>query len=502
MDKLFFKVWRNIFINRIIFKFIRFLKNYDTIKLDRIEDIRDFPNREYYKTIIYDGTGEFISGKYFPKSLHSISILYDRYKCKQSIESQLSYGLKKFSYPRYNNKITRLLLFPTSVETVINATFIKGDRNEQNESDDFPPERKVIIPKNIKSLSIFRCPNHNLSKWLSIPTSLTSLDLGPYWHNGNTELKAKDLPNHIKHLSLHLMKSLYIFKSDCLPNQLESLTLTTSVKYFMDENENEIIFQLNSLPLTLKKLDISHLIPKFLLPINSFENLTWLSLNYANKKQSSNSLTRDMFPPNLNTLILIVSKIIIQPNVLPNSITYLKIVDYDWSFQNVFNFQDLNFFPSSLNKLILDCKIHRSIQHINLPNTIENLKLGIRFDKSITTQSITIPPSIKKLKINCNRIVENYVFPNSIKYLKFGKFYGFQFNSNYFIPETLEILVLKSNQSISKGFIPEKLKVLKLIGDFDKPLNFQLPKTIEKLMIGNSFNQSLNETLLPQSITY
>lgn len=498
MDKLFFKVWRNIFINRIIFRFIRFFKNYDTIKLDRVEDIRDFPYIEYYKTVIYDGTDEFISGEDFPKSLHSISILYDKYKCEQPIESQLSNGLKKFTYPRYNNKITRLLLFPTSVETVINATFIRGDRYEQNESDDLPPERKVIIPNNIKSLSIFRCPNHNLSKWLSIPTSLTSLDLGPYWYNGNTELKANDLPNHIKHLSLHLMKLLLIFKSDCLPNQLESLTLTTSEKYFNDENE--IVFQLNSLPLTLKKLDISHLIPKFILPINSFENLTWLSLNYSNKKQTS--LTRDMFPPNLSTLILIVSKIIVQPNVLPNSITYLKLVDYDWNFENIYKFQDLNFFPSSLNKLILNCKIHRSIQHINLPNTIENLKLGIRFNKSITIQSITIPTSIKKLTINCNKIVENYVFPNSIKYLKFGKYYGFQFNSNYFIPESVEILVIKSNQSISKGFIPEKLKVLKLIGDFDKPINFQLPKTIEKLIIGNSFDQSLNETLLPQSITF
>ncbi|KAM9978033.1 hypothetical protein ACTFIY_011784 [Dictyostelium cf. discoideum] len=499
MDKLFFKVWRNIFINKTIFKFIRFFKNYNTIKLNRIEDIRDFPNIGYYKTIIYDGTDEFISGEDFPKSLHSISILYDKYKCEQPIESQLSNGLKEFIYPKYNNKITRLLLFPTSVETVMNATFIRSDTYEQNESDDSPPDRKVIIPNNIKSLSIFRCPNHKLSKWLSISTSLTSLDLGPYWYNGNIELKPKDLPNHLKHLSLHLIKPLFIFKRNCLPNQLESLTLTTTEKYFMDESE--VIFELDSLPLSLRKLDISHLIPKLILPINSFENLTWLRLNFSNKKQTS-TLLKDILPPNLKTLILTVSKITIQPNVLPNSITYLKLEDYHWSYENIFKLEDLNFFPSSLNKLILNCKIHRSIKHINLPNTIENLKLGIRFNKSITIQSITMPTSIKKLTINCNKLVENYVFPNSIKYLKFGSWYGFQFNSNYIIPESVETLVIKSNQPISKGFIPEKLKVLKLIGDFDKPINFQLPKTIEKLIIGNSFDQSLNETLLPQSITF
>ncbi|KAM9979211.1 hypothetical protein ACTFIZ_000522 [Dictyostelium cf. discoideum] len=498
MGELFFKIWRNIFINRIIFKFIRFFKNYNTIKLNRIEDIRDFPNIEYYRTIIYDGTEEFISGEDFPKSLTSISILYDSYKCEQPIESQLSKGLKKFTYPKYNNKITRLLLFPSSVETVFNATFIRSDRYEQNESDDLPPKRKVIVPNNIKTLSIFRCPNHNLSKWLPIPTSLTSLDLGPYWYNGNRELEPNDLPNHLKHLSLHLMGPLYRFKKDCLPNQLESLTISTSEKYLFDENE--IIFGLGSLPLTLRKLDINLVIPKFILPINSFENLTWLRLNYSTKDQTT--LTKDMLPPNLNTLILIVSKIKIQSNVLPNSITFLKLEDFNWNLENIFKIDDLNFYPSSLRKLILNCKIHRSIQHINLPNTIENLKLGIRFNKSITTQSISMPTTVKKLTINCNKIIEDYLLPNSIKYLKFGKFYGFQFNSNYIIPESVETLVIKSNQPISKGFIPQNLKVLKLIGDFDKPLNFQLPKTIEKLIIGNSFDQSLNETLLPQSITF
>ncbi|KAN0032948.1 hypothetical protein ACTFIV_006890 [Dictyostelium citrinum] len=499
-DKLFFKVWRNIFINVIIFKFIRYFKIYNKIKLNRIEDIRDFPKRHFFKSIIYDGTDELISGGDFPKGVHTIEIKYDTYLCKQPIESQISYGLKKFIFPIYNNKITRLFLFPSSVETVKNATFLKSNKFGQNGSDKLP-ERKIIIPNNIKSLSIFRCPNHKLSKWLSIPTSLTSLDLGPFWYNGNRVLEPNDLPNHIIELSMYLITPVFTIKKNCLPFQLETLTLTKNILFgFENDIENEIIFQSNCFPSTIRKLEINHGVPKFIFPINFFENITWLRLNYYQTNKST--LTKDMLPPNLITLILIVTKTTISSNVLPKSITYLKLQDYNWDAINNFQLEDSNFFPSSLKKLILNCKINRPIKHIDIPNAIEYLKFGFIYNKPITIQSILIPTSVKKLTINCNCVIESGVLPKSIKYLKFGQCYGYQFISNSIVPESVEILVIKSNQSIHKGFIPHSLKVLKLIGNYDKPINFQLPITIEKLIIGNSFNQSLNETLLPQSITF
>ncbi|KAN0050971.1 hypothetical protein ACTA71_004277 [Dictyostelium dimigraforme] len=504
-DILFFKIWRNIFINRIIFKYIRFLRVYNKIKLNRIEDIRDFPKREYFKSIIYDGTEELISGKDFPKGVQSIEISYDQYYCKQSIESQLSFGLKKFIFPNFNNRITKLLLFPSSVETVVNATFIKGNRFGENHNDNQPPILKTVIPSNIKSLSIFRCPNHQLSKWLSIPSSLTSIDLGSYWNNGNTMLEPNDLPNQLVSLSMVIIPPVFNIKKDCLPNQLVNLTLSVSSKqlscHYQYKNENEIIFQSNSIPSTLRKLDISYATPKFIQPSDSFDKITWLKLNYF--QNNENILTKEMFPPNLITLILIISNTTIPSNVLPDSITSLKLQDYDWHLENDFKFNDSNFYPSSLKRLVLNCKVKKSIKHINLPNTIENLKFGCNYNRPIIMKSISIPTSVTKLTINCNILIEDGVLPNSIKKLKFGEFYGFKFQSNQLVPQTTEILVLKSNQPIYEGFIPnQSLKVLKLIGNFDKPLNFQLPKCIEKLIIGNFFNQSLNQTLLPQSITF
>ncbi|KAK5581757.1 hypothetical protein RB653_003335 [Dictyostelium firmibasis] len=503
IEILFFKVWRNIFINRLIFKHIKFFKIYKKIKFDRIEDIKDFPKREYISSIVYEGTKELISGKDFPRGVYSIRISYDKYCCKKSIESQLSFGLKEFIFPKYNNRITRLLLFPSSVETVVNATFIKFDRNDKNLQDTHPPKLKHIIPYNIKSLSIFRCPNHKLSKWLSIPNSLTSLDLGPYWFNRNKILKPNDLPNQLTHLSMSIVTPIFIIKKDCLPNKLESLNLSVSSKYLSPENiytlENEIIFESNSLPQSLKKLEINYAIPIFVKSIDSFENITCLLLNYY--QEGYRTLTKYMFPPHLNTLSLRVTKTSITPNTLPNSITSLKLHDYSWESYNCFDLEHSNFFPTSLKKLQLNSKIKGKV-YINLPNTIENLKFGIFYNQSITFQSVSIPKSVLKLTFNCNKDIESAVIPNSIKYLKFGR----NVLNNQFqtitIPETTETLVIKSNQPFYKDFIPPYLKILKLIGDFDKPILFPLPITLEKLFIGNSFNQSLNETLLPQSIIF
>lgn len=309
------------------------------------------------------------------------------------------------------------------------------------------PFSKGMLPNGIKTLflSDFAFP-------LDIgvlPEALENLWL----HNAfNCELQPNVFPQHLQklHLSHNFNQAL---ETNVLPQGLVSL--------IFGNNFNQPL-EPYVLPATLTKLILSW---DFSQPIEA--GTLPLSLNYLSFGGDFNQrLDVGVLPSNLSELNLGGSSHTIHKNVLPQSLTSLKL-GY-WFKQDL----PLDVLPSTLSKLEFGHKFDREIESGVLPTTLCELRFGACFNQRFTPN--ILPPNLTRLE--------------------FDSFWG------HGIPEGY-------NQPFDVGVLPVHLIELKLSFTFHRSLQ-TLPTNLQHLHVSDKlfkarkkFNRFSNMkiTLIPRT---
>ena len=216
----------------------------------------------------------------------------------------------------------------------------------------------------------------------------------------------------------------------------------------------------------------------------------------------------------IQTLIIEETHRALSPGDLPISITDLYL-HWDASF-----YLNVGSIPHGVRKLTIDCGLQSGIVPELLPDTIEDLEIGVvalsdseRFVGELDITRI-VPSNIRKLVLGCNPIywdvlcsVKLGILPSSLTWLQLPN----GFNSPILpgvLPGTLKTLHLgyTFNQPLQPGWVQDGIECLWFSGgsmdchysDFNQPLtsNF-LPESIRVLRLGDAFNYKLVVGTLP-----
>ncbi|EGC34688.1 hypothetical protein DICPUDRAFT_79555 [Dictyostelium purpureum] len=499
---LFFKVYRNKYLNHKIYTHLSLFRRYRKIELnsDPIEILKYREYFSYIQEIKYNGSLEL------PLSRFSFPIL-------KTIE------IGRFSKtPPPENKSYFTSIDPTSVPNSVDTIIFPRDEDInytclRNFPDSIKTFKNVMfskiidyIPSGVTSLTFNSMNNYMCIKNGFLPPTLTFLDLGL----ACTFLGA--FPQSLKTLKINRKISGAI-QSNLSLSSLTDLTMS---------HVPELI---ELYPKTLKKLSI---ISKDHIDLN---------LNSLNGLNS------------LETLELDIDSLLIEVNSIPQSITILDIKTA--SIHNLYR----DMLPISLKSLKINVCLY-SFRIISLPVGLLELNCissGLKdLDVGLLPESLTTLCLAKEKNIGFNKPIKDGYLPNSIKSLDFGEFnqqinylphslvnlnFGKFFNKQIIpnsLPSNVEKIVFSSNfnqklllnslplklvhlefgnnfnNQVPVGVLPQSLKTLIFGNRFNQLfLPGSLPSSISKLIIGNKgpntiscFNSPINENVLPQTLTH
>ncbi|KAM9987976.1 hypothetical protein ACTFIZ_003334 [Dictyostelium cf. discoideum] len=480
-NELFFKVFSNIYINQIIFKYVR-IYNENTCKtFYSRKELIEYKEREYIEFITYSGKEEI---KYGDLPLYGV--------------------LEKVSITNYGGKIDGIII-PEGVSTVIYPRHFVCETILST------------LPKSVTSLKnvMFHSPIDTLSS-PQIPETIEKISFQDFL-NPNY-LKGKIFPKYLKELSILSSglncNSPFYFENGEVPDSVEYLKMGI---YLKSDEETEL---LSFLPKNLKILDLEmqgH-IPPFSLP-NSITILN-IKLPYHDPME----IKRDMIPQSVTTLKIDGSRFIsIERDSLTNSLTVLYL---KFSYHNIVVEINKHMIPQSVTKLTIECTDNYcSIERDSLNNLLNLTELS--FIKTKIRPGLIsngLPPNLKKLDLSLclERLsFERNCFPESLTQLNFVSHEswsynthgspGFQMFDSKSFPESLKSLnlpfsfnqplkltvehILKTNGSF-KNAIQSIFQIKKFIP------GFLIPRNVESLTIGYFFNQPINIGDLPDSLTY
>lgn len=280
---------------------------------------------------------------------------------------------------------------------------------------------------------------------------------------------------------------LYLTFDDKFNNDVDNLSDTLIELKFGDSfNQN-----INKYPKILEKLIFGDCFNK---EINSLpETLTHLQFgDKFNKsiKNLPNSIKHlylgIFFRKNINKLpnsienLTINGKIVEKIENLPYSLKHLFLDDdYDYNFSKYRNIDikvNANILPPLLeyfntNKYFNNSK--NKIYFNNLPSKLKSLSINHNYSKNINN----LPYSLKTISIYSNH-KNNYLnkLPSSINYLIYDATYQIKH-----LPHTITELMITERYNKNLDFIPESIKVLRLLY-YAKPIN-DLPSSIEKIYL-------------------
>lgn len=144
---------------------------------------------------------------------------------------------------------------------------------------------------------------------------------------------------------------------------------------------------------------------------------------------------------------------------------------------------------------------------------------NIRYLSNITNKINIFPPNLFEIKFadNFNNYITNLVFPDSLRYIIFGKYYNkpvlnlpnkliYLKFGNYFdqpvnnikLPDSLEYLIFGKyfNQKLDKLNLSQNLLFLKFGTWFNKPVNnLKIPNKLNHIIFGESFNKEIDSLI-------
>ncbi|KAN0038842.1 hypothetical protein ACTA71_001034 [Dictyostelium dimigraforme] len=191
-----------------------------------------------------------------------------------------------------------------------------------------------------------------------------------------------------------------------------------------------------------------------------------------------------------------------KPNILPDSLTHLKL-----SIFHDFNFKDENkcFLPKFLKTLQINSST--TITKGMLSNTILDLTLNIYNKDPI--EKYSIPNSVKNFNIGglSNLIISNGILPKSLEKLsiKNNGLTMIENDSFQFINHLtqLDLTDCSFDGHLFKNLLPQSLKKLKLSNNFNQPIDLNsFPNQLIELEFGKNFNHPILPFVLPSSLTF
>ena len=194
----------------------------------------------------------------------------------------------------------------------------------------------------------------------------------------------------------------------------------------------------------------------------------------------------------------------IELNSLPQSLTHLTL-------SGDFNQQiGLNILPQTLTHLTLSGDFNQPIGLNILPQTLTHLTFGGNFNQQIGLN--VLPPYLTHLTLyNYNySLVIN--IEGSIKSILPQSLISLYLNTDQPIDQgtflniqSLTYLTLGDNfdHSLAQDVLPQSLTHLTFGQSFNQPIGLNvLPQSLTHLTFGNSFNEALAQGVLPQSLTH
>jgi hypothetical protein len=207
---------------------------------------------------------------------------------------------------------------------------------------------------------------------------------------------------------------------------------------------------------------------------------------------------------------------------------------------------DISLIPRYLTKLSFGIECFQTINIIDLPRSLQTLRLGSIIDKKTvldfstltrlenlclgvckaTILWHTLPTSLKRLDMlftnatidfaslpnleylnlgyGFNKPFRNAELPRTLKYLNYGSIYEEPIDLTGLPTNLLSLKLSKcTSQHINTRQLPRSLQVLELGDAFNHPIDLsRLPSELRYLTLGNSFNQPINAKDLPRKLTY
>ncbi|KAN0015268.1 hypothetical protein ACTFIU_001594 [Dictyostelium citrinum] len=514
-DKLFFKVFRNIYLKMVIFYHIRLL-NYYEIKENHTFTIEQFKSFKYkdhlskiklidgpLKKIATDTNSLYTRGelsKLIPNQVKSLTLDIRN----QLMVGDIKDGLTSLKFGKRFDQILTPGILPTDgslVEFNSGSAFKNGDL-----------ELPVgALPSSITSLTLGNGFNSVVNENV-LPEGLLKLRFKGF----NKMIVKNSLPNSLLELQFGRNFNRAISAHGTLPKSLTSLTLGIHFHH---------VIYIGTLPPTLKKLVIqsagyNQKFEKRSLP-DSLEHLEF------NKNGLFNQPIADKFlPPNLKTLILpnhwsnnyepILAQqipttitdlqfysnecsLFLQSDSIPSTVLNLRI---NGILSNHYNYtkggQRLqgNFIPPSITSIETGTIVNLS-HCINLKNFI--------FDESFDQRSLAkgyIPPSITNLKLpplwNRELIGGLDLFPTCLNVLDLGSF-NHPFGENVLPPNLKSLTINSWDLPIEKNTLPQSLTYLSMKSFNQRLTPSSLPSKLETLIL-HKYNVLLVPNCFPQSI--
>ncbi|EAL71752.1 hypothetical protein DDB_G0271244 [Dictyostelium discoideum AX4] len=509
MDLLFFKVWRNKYLNNYIYKIVEefeYYKQRKPIKNSKI--LRKLKNGQYLTNIILNSKSVFIDGYELPET---ISIL--------ELGGKMVSPLKENNITPYISKLIISSVsinysIPSSILPTHSITHLKFcnqcEINIEFQIGTLPPSLRTLYLGNYK---------HPLKEGI-LPTGLLKLTI----HSYEYPIKKNDIPNTVKVLTYgkkfigckpansDTNTNSNINTNTNKINKLLNIVIPNSVE------ELSILFDIGYIPIladSIRKLTIGRL--NFNLEFTDKLNKRTFPYNYCFLPENITDLTFLQIIPLYNTY---GGKWIINDDILPKSLISLK-----------FGFLcSIEFLNNSLSSL-------KNLKELELLNSYFLPKPTSTKSKSSTTMmtqlfKFEIPKSIEKLKLSrdfsiLNSIVNKELLLPLLSDLSIGLYDDNdddKFNYLGSLPETIKILEIQiSNLGIERSFssitslkisginfqniniVPFKAPLLKSL-EFDDNFNNKIcidfiPKSVTTLIFGNRFNRPLSSLNLPQSLT-
>ncbi|KAN0006530.1 hypothetical protein ACTFIU_003243 [Dictyostelium citrinum] len=440
-EELFFKVWRNVYLNYQIFKHLVLYKENRIKCFNSLKEIREYRYKEYIESLSYIGDEPLVVG--------DLSVR-DHFQVLKKVKID-KYDLNQVEEPQFFN--ISPLLFPMGVEEIKCILHIKG----------FTPE---MIPNSIETLYFGYFHDQRLLKG-AIHSKIKELYISGY--NSNHQLSEGDICEGVESFEMpgYSQQAELSFKKGVLPNTITKLRIYHP--NFSDQYTDEQLLTDRVIPTSVKSIVIEAM-------------------------SAGMTLIKDFIPPSVTELFLMGSEITIKPNSLPCNLSLLILDD---GFNTKIS---VGMLPSSLKELRFRSDIE--FEHGSLPNALEifknnhhvirgqcpndswNQKIGADF----------FPPSIA--------YIDFVIYPDAnLKTIKFGRYFT-QSIIPFSIPNTVTDLDLGeslTNPSLLPNSIPSSVIKLTLSEGFVKSLQSDsIPTTVKELYYRGDFIP--NPSFIPSSI--
>jgi len=169
------------------------------------------------------------------------------------------------------------------------------------------------------------------------------------------------------------------------------------------------------------------------------------------------------------------------------------------------------FYNKDNKELLVSNNFNESIENIKLPNSMESIFFGYKFNQPIENDrdklnlslSVKWPESLERIKfgINFNQPIEKVKWPDSLKTIQFG-WYFTQPIEDVKWPNSLKIIGFSHyfNQPIENVKWPNSLETIKFGYKFNQPIeNVKWPDLLETIYFDRGVNQPLD--FLPEGLT-